>query len=281
MSSAQLEDQWDAEFREYVAEQLGITVDELDQVLTDTAAADEHGLELVVNFDRDAPVEILKKIKGLSKDARSIRIDAPHYFDQSDPSDWDDTGYVANPKSEFNSNYWDLTYLLGELGRIALPVRATDLQIRMIFKEAFTALEAYLGDTIQNAVVADRGALGKFVGTVKTWKFEMIDLVKNENLLQDKVKQHLQEILYHKFEKVDPLYRDTLGVKIWPSDDVKRFLYKARQIRHDYTHRNGRSADGTAQAELTVAYVKETLQAVQAVVEHIESQLPSPWSQLL
>jgi hypothetical protein len=108
---------------------------------------------------------------------------------------------------------------------------------------------------------------------LKEVKFVLSDLAINENLLQDEVRKYLQGVLYHDFEKVEQLYRGAHSVNIWPSEEVKVFLYKARQKRHDYTHRNGRPVNEAEPAELSLDYVRETLLAVHAVVEHIATQL--------
>jgi len=260
---------------EYVADELGISVDELHELDAQTDV-DDYGTVLTVSFGRDCPVELLGKIKGLGKGQLSLQISYPHHLDRNDDSDWDDTGYVDDPKRVFDHNYWDLTYLLDELTRDALPSRATVLQIRMIFKEAFSALEAYLGDTIQTVVLENVGALRKLVLAIqklKEVKLALSDLATNEDILQAEVKKYLQGTLYHNFERVEQLYRESHGIRIWPSEDVKVFLYKARQQRHDYTHRNGRPVNRAEPAELSLGYVKETLRAVHAVVEYIDAQL--------
>jgi hypothetical protein len=168
LSSDQLDEQREADWMGYVANELGISVDELYELDAQTDV-DEYQTVLTVSFHRDSPLELLGKIKGLSKGQLSLQIGYPHHLDRDD-SDWDDTGYVDDPKQVFNRNYWDLTYLTDELAHDALPSRAAVLQIRMIFKEAFSALEAYLGDTIQNVVLENDDALRKLVLAIQKLK---------------------------------------------------------------------------------------------------------------
>jgi len=75
-------------------------------------------------------------------------------------------------------------------------------------------------------------------------------------------------MLWHRLNEVGRLYRNTLGVQF--PQDMKELL-EAVQIRHDFVHRNGRTAEGK-ELSLTVEQVKELIKIVEKLVEEIELQ---------
>lgn len=86
---------------------------------------------------------------------------------------------------------------------------------RLVFSGAISVLEAYLGDTIRNAIDKDKDALVRFATTnavmsKESLRISMSDVQANPDLLNDTVEvrlrravdAHLRSVLYHDLNKV-------------------------------------------------------------------------------
>jgi hypothetical protein len=81
----------------------------------------------------------------------------------------------------------------------------------------------------------------------------------------------LSELVWHRLDKVSPMFRDTLDVE-FPTD-VKE-LYGAIVIRHDLVHRNGKTKEGEDHV-LSQKVIEDLITSVENFVKHIEP--PSPF----
>jgi hypothetical protein len=89
MSSRQLEDQYEEEHNQRLAKHLGLTeveLDALDPVLDTNESADGLIYCYILNFHRDAPKNLLAKVKGLAPGSMTMQI-APGIFDSEDRDD--------------------------------------------------------------------------------------------------------------------------------------------------------------------------------------------------
>jgi hypothetical protein len=84
----------------------------------------------------------------------------------------------------------------------------------MVFAHQVTALEAYLGDSLINAVKIDPNVVQRPTAKVPeltSEKFTLAEILKDPGLLQRKVLEFLRFTLYHNLEKVDSLYNYAPG----------------------------------------------------------------------
>jgi hypothetical protein len=134
-----------------------------------------------------------------------------------------------------------------------------------------TILETYLSDTFVNAVFSQEKYLKNFVKTFKDFKNHKISLNNYYDFstkIEQKCKEALLDIIYHKIFKVKGLYKDTLSIDFADISEIN----KAVLIRHDLVHRNGKKKDG-CNNEITNEIVDSTMQIIFDFVENINSQI--------
>lgn len=144
---------------------------------------------------------------------------------------------------------------------------------RLIFAGAVSSLEAYLGDTLINAVrsKADvRDELLKNNQKLGSISISAAELAANPQAVTLRVVHDLKAILYHNLEVVNVLYRDAFGVGLFPSKDQSDILFPAMRKRHDCVHRNGCDKEGNKLTDFDDDYVRSTIDAIVAVVDHVE-----------
>src|SRR5882762_845899 len=122
-------------------------------------------------------------------------------------------------------------------------VEAADFQciLRLLYVNVITALETYLNDKFISSVKADETVLRKFVETTPEFEKQNLPLSKvfsARESIEERVREHLLKVVWHRLDQVQPMFRDTLGIE-FPSD-VKQ-LHRAIIIRHDCVHRNGKT----------------------------------------
>ncbi len=111
--------------------------------------------------------------------------------------------------------------------------------LRMLYVNVFTALETYLSDKFISSVNADEKTLRRFVETTPEFKSRRLSLSEvfdAHETIKHEVQNHLLEVVWHRLDKVQPMYRDTLGIDF---PDMRE-LYKALIARHDCVHRSGK-----------------------------------------
>lgn len=91
-------------------------------------------------------------------------------------------------------------------------------------------MEAYLGDTLINHVMADAAAMQRLINQdddLTKEKFTLAEIAKDPGLVERRVREHLRSILYHNLAKVDVLYNIALGVRILNLASDRSSLFKA------------------------------------------------------
>jgi hypothetical protein len=122
-----------------------------------------------------------------------------------------------------------------------------DILNRMVFAHQVTALEAYLGDTLINAVLSDPAAMTRLMSDDKELskeRFSLVQIQSSPNFVRKAVRAYLRSILYHNLPKVDFLYWSALQVRVLDPAADNGPLIQAINYRHDCVHRNGFDAEG-------------------------------------
>jgi len=197
--------------------------------------------------------------------------DFDYGLEHGEPKDdeWLDYATPDNPFTIFMDSYHHTGDLLADYGRDS----GGHLLNRMVFSHQITALEAYLGDTLINGVMADKAAMQRLIDRddyLAKEKFTLAEISKDPQLIERKVREHLRSILYHNLAKVDVLYNLALGVRILDFASDKQSLFKAVMLRHDCVHRNGFDKDGNELKVFTKTFVQDTADLIKAFVENIE-----------
>lgn len=188
---------------------------------------------------------------------------------EPEADEWLDYTAPDNPFTIFMDSYHHTGDLLADYGKDS----GGYLLNRMVFSHQITALEAYLGDTLMNGVMADNAAMQRLIekdDDLAKEKFTLAEISKDPELIERKVRGHLRSILYHNLAKVDVLYNFALGVRILDFTSDKQSLFKAVMLRHDCVHRNGFDKDGNELKVFTKTFVQDTADLIKAFVESIE-----------
>lgn len=189
--------------------------------------------------------------------------------EQPEPENWLDYDVPPNPFTVFMDSYHHTGDLMAEIGKDD----GRYLVNRLIFSHQITALEAYLGDTLLNAVASDPVAMQRLIDgddDLSKQKFTLAEIRKEPELVERKVREHLRTVLYHNLAKVDALYGIALGVRILSLTDKKAELFRAVMLRHDCVHRNGFDKDGLELSTFTREFVRETADMIRSLVENID-----------
>jgi len=102
---------------------------------------------------------------------------------------------------------------------LEVKVEAAEYQcfLRVLYVNVITALESYLSDRFKSSINADPTLLRRLVETTPEFqktKMPLSDIFKASEEIEQKVMTHLSELVWHRLDKVSPMFRDTLGVDL-------------------------------------------------------------------
>ena len=193
--------------------------------------------------------------------------------------DWE---YLYGPDGlDFgNSPYGLLIKTLDGISRLveqADGVADRDIMLRMLLVQSVTALETFLGDTLQLEVSGKEesqkrllmnNALG--IGTTRVLLRETFGI---ENFAHQRLMQALKAVSYHNFKKVQKLYQCALSLDITPEADDLKIINNSILIRHDCVHRNGRSQDGEKINLIDRPQIEQLICSIRAMATRIDEKL--------
>lgn len=174
----------------------------------------------------------------------------------------------------FDKQLYDLTHTdIDKLleASAALPEDVIPVLYKLLYANAITMMETYLGDTLRREVLKDENSIRKFVETYKPYKKEEIklsDFFCKKDTLTDYIRQTLNDLLYHNLPKIKSIYREALNVDL---GDIGE-LVKAVKVRHDIVHRNGEDKDGNIHV-ITKENVQQLQERIQQMIEKVNSQI--------
>jgi hypothetical protein len=211
----------------------------------------EGGYQYIYGGPYDAREQLDEEFGGVVDDdvieELSDELDdiSPYWSGDSNDPDLDDYLFRASAESfrqeeAFRQSALNIERLL------EVKVEAADRQcmLRLLYVNVITALETYLSDKFISSVNSDEKLLRKFVETTPEFKNQRLplsDVFSARENIKQRVQGHLLEVVWHRLDKVEPMFHDTLGV-MFPSD--VRELHRAIIVRHDCVHRNGKTKDG-------------------------------------
>ena len=142
---------------------------------------------------------------------------------------------------------------------------------KLVFGAVIGALEAFLWETANYWIENDERALHDFVTKLPVFRDEQIhlgDLFKRQQGLKDHVKGYLQNLVWHRWDKVVPLFRDGLGIELQSMKPFREALVK----RHDIIHRSGHDKGGTP-IEVTSEEIRELCSKIEALAVDVDERL--------
>jgi len=187
------------------------------------------------------------------------------------PPEDEDYEPAEDPHSVAKEALAHLTAMVGSSG----PDNDDQFTNRLIFSGAVASLEAYLGDTLINAVIGEpivRDSLVKNNKVLGGERATAAEIATDPDILQKRIVEKLRSYLYHNLRLVMALYKDAFKINLVPEQDRRNLLFKAMERRHDCVHRNGSNKDGVKLTDFTDDYVREVIAAIEGVVDHVENE---------
>ncbi|GEQ99373.1 hypothetical protein JCM17844_30100 [Iodidimonas gelatinilytica] len=209
-----------------------------------------------------------------------FEIEGPHSFSISGEMPM----YEPGPEDELYYNPPDDPYsiadeALGHLkGMIGAPSPITDAQFvnRLVFTGAISILEAYLGDTLINAVQSNEAVRTRLLTNYPDLGKEMfsaVELAKEPNAITKRIVAKLKRVLFHNLEVATNLYQSAFGITLEPDKELRDRLFNAMKRRHDCVHRNGCQVDGKKLDDFDDQYVESIIDAIWGVARRVENEL--------
>lgn len=219
----------------------------------------------------------------VNADSTSFNIEEPISFEFSDDvpmyEAFDDEGFDYEPPENPTSIAFEaLNQLLVMVGSPS-PPNDPQFTNRLIFAGAISSFEAYLGDTLINAVLEHtsvRNALLRKNRKMGELKVSAREIADDPEVLPKKIVRELRGVLYHNLKVVTALFRDAFDIDLIFDGAQKQVLFPAMLKRHDCVHRNGQSGDGVKLDDFTDAYVRKVIDTIIQVVQRIDMEINDP-----
>lgn len=106
-----------------------------------------------------------------------------------------------------------------------------------------TQLENYLKNTLVINILNKDNFFKAFVEEFEDFKkekFTLSEIYKKQNVLEDRVKKVLSELIYHNLHKIKPIYISVFEINFPQIGDIMKIV----NLRHDIVHRGGRDKNG-------------------------------------
>lgn len=244
---------------------------------TSDDASDYHASEELIlecdSCDFKAEGSIENGVSGvtfhiLGPDDKPIHVEAPGLRDYPDPAD--DYFYWEPSDSPYDVYVVTLEGLR-LLINTPIPIEHDDQLInRLAFAQIFTALEAYLSDSLILLAKNDpeiQKALYENVKPLRQKRFSGEDILVDP----DAAKTHLlgylrKEISFHNLVTADKLYKIAINQSIFDDKPNRDLLVKAVSLRHDCVHRNGKTEEGEKLECFETSYVESIATAADTIV---------------
>ena len=174
-------------------------------------------------------------------------------------------------KQLYDATHTDIEKMLDS--SFALPEDVKPMLYKLLYANAITMMETYLGDTLKREVLKDEAGIRCFVENYEDFQkrqFKLSDLYNERDALPKLIRETLANILYHNLPKIKPIYKAVLNIDL---GDI-RDLYQAVLVRHDIVHRNGFDKEGNEHV-ITKEDVQQLQDKVKNLIEQVDSELES------
>lgn len=148
---------------------------------------------------------------------------------------------------------------------------AKQLAEKLVFGAIIGALEAFLWETVSYWVENDEMVLRNLVTKLDRFKNEPMklgEIFDRQASLKKDVQGHLQNIVWHRWDKVAPLFKVGLGVQMGSTKVFEDALVK----RHDIVHRSGHDKSGVP-IQVTMNEIQQLSTTVVDFCADVEARL--------
>ena len=150
------------------------------------------------------------------------------------------------------------------------PILNTSLNT-MIYAHIVAAIEGYLSASFIHTVLNSKQLFNRLCLTdpqLKDLKFDIGDLLNKENLIEDYVSKHLNDIIFHRVDKIKNMFKSVLDHDF---GDIGWFG-RAVKIRHDCVHRAGITKERES-INVKDNEISELIDNAKSLVENLEKTL--------
>ena len=184
--------------------------------------------------------------------------------------DYIGTVYVRGSTTYF-TEYQQAMSSVHDLLRMTVPENTENRFYGMVFVNLIAVMEAYLSDAFMGTLLESDLFMRKFVSTTPNFrdrKIALADIYESVDSIRNTVEEYLAGVVWHRLEKVQGMYRDTLGVS-FPDD--RGDVFRAILVRHALVHRNGK-IDGQ-EVVISKNTVEDLARKIEEFIRHIEDQM--------
>ncbi|OFJ48109.1 hypothetical protein BA896_003070 [Janthinobacterium lividum] len=154
-----------------------------------------------------------------------------------DDNDYRELSWVIRSTDQLNT-FESIMADVVSLVRSSIKIKNMNTLYNMAYAQVVTGVEAYLSGLFINRVVNNPLLMRRLVETddeLGKKKYSLKDIFEQYDGLKLLVAEHLQNLIFHRLDKVKPMYKSVLDVDLGEID----WLFKAVILRHDCVHRNG------------------------------------------
>ncbi|MGE6568153.1 hypothetical protein ACQKE9_06295 [Shewanella vesiculosa] len=251
-----------------LANLLGITEDELEQITYDIDAdCSRDGMlyGYIIRFDSNNDPSIMEKINGLTSGSYV----SLSQWDLEDPEE-DELEWEVDHSDQmemFNKQVSEIPKIL----QIDIAGNTQFSLLVMLHAHVVSALEHFLSTTFIHRVTNSDKLTRKLIETDPEFgnrKFTVNEIYAQHSNIRSTVAEYLKGIIFHDMRKVKPMYAEVLA---YDFGDIS-WLFRAVRIRHDCVHRAGYNKEGEA-VTLSMESINELVRNCRGLVEKIESHV--------
>jgi hypothetical protein len=259
-------DRIEAQKNSRLANILGITEDELEQIAYDIDGDySKDGLlyGYVVRFDHDNDPSIMARIDGLTSGSYV----SLSQWDLEDPEQDEIEWELVNSEQlkMFNRQLAEIPAML----QIETTQSAQFSLLVMLHAHVVSTLEHFLSTTFIHCVTSSEKLTRKLVETAPEFgnrKFTVNEIYAQHSNIKATVATYLKGIIFHDMRKVKPMYAEVLECDF---GDIS-WLFRAVILRHDCVHRAGYDKDGKP-VTVSIESIKEVVNNCRELAERIDT----------
>jgi hypothetical protein len=146
---------------------------------------------------------------------------------------------------------------------------------RLVYSGIITSLETYLGEVFSQIVFHSNETFENFISEYELYKKEKLslnDIIKKYHNLSNRVKEDLDNIIYHNINKIVPIF----NIYNFELDKFEKLSSISKHIkkRHNFVHRSGLDENENFE-EITKAEINLVIEDINLFVEYIHKKIDS------
>jgi hypothetical protein len=213
-----------------------------------------------------------EEIRAVIDDVESDGIDewAPIHYERETEYD-EQFALIVNAGSEPLKRLRERLQQAKEVLGLEGSAEAKGFAQMLVYSSAIGALEAFLYETAYFWIETDQKALRDLVTGLPAFRQEKVavaDLFERHAGIKEHVKGHLQNLVWHRWDKVAPIFKYALSVELPSTKGFQGPLLK----RHDIVHRSGYDKSG-APVAVTAKEIGELCSRIETFAAALDREI--------